>query len=61
MNCLKTAMGPKWMIATDYLLHDGRAVFHLMGAVRVDAAKMSKAARADSASLVYPALKAAGL
>ena len=49
------------MIATDYLLHDGRAVFHLMGTVRVDAAKMSKAARADGASLVYPALKAAGL
>lgn len=43
----------------DYLLHDGRDVFHLMGAARVDAAKMSPAARVDGASLVYPALEAA--
>lgn len=45
----------------DYLLHDGRDVFHLMGAARVDAAKMNPAARADGASLMYPALEAAAL
>ena len=45
----------------DYLLHDGRDVFHLMGAARVDPAKLNIAARADGASLVYPALEAAGL
>jgi len=42
----------------DYLLHDGRDVFHLMGAARVDAARMNPAARADGPSLVYPALDA---
>ena len=42
----------------DYLLHDGRDVFHLMGAARVDAAMMNPAARVDGASLVYPALEA---
>ena len=45
----------------DYLLHTGMEVFHLMGAARVDPAKMNIAARADGASLVYPALEAAGL
>ena len=45
----------------DYLLHDGSDVFHLMAAARVEAAKMNIAARADGASLVYPALEAAGL
>jgi len=45
----------------DYLLHDGMDVFHLMGAARVDVAKMNTAARADGASLVYPALDAAAL
>ena len=45
----------------DYLLHDGRDVFHLMGAARVNAAKMNIAAREDGASLVYPAIKAAAL
>ena len=45
----------------DYLLHDGREVFHLMGTARVDIAKMNRAARGDGASLVYPALKAAAL
>jgi len=45
----------------DYLLHDGREVFHLMGAARVDAATMNPAARAHGASLVYPALEAAAL
>lgn len=38
----------------DYLLQDGRDVFHLMGVTRVDAAKMNPAARAEGASLVYP-------
>ena len=45
----------------DYLLHDGRGVFNLMGAARVDVAKMNTAARVDGASLVYPALDAAAL
>ena len=45
----------------DYLLHDGRDVFHLMGTAKVDAAKMNPAARAAGASLVYPALEAAAL
>jgi uncharacterized protein (DUF488 family) len=45
----------------DYLLHDGRDVFHLMGAARVDAGTMNPAARTDGASLVYPALDAAAL
>ena len=40
----------------DYLLHDGRDVFHLMGAARVDVATMTPTACADGASLVYPAL-----
>ena len=40
----------------DYLLHDGRDVFHLMGAARVDVAEMNAAARAHGTSLVYPAL-----
>ena len=45
----------------DYLLHDGRDVFHLMGAARVDVARINTAARANGASLVYPALDAAAL
>lgn len=40
----------------DYLLHDGRDVFHLMGTTKVDIARMNPAARAADASLVYPAL-----
>lgn len=40
----------------DYLLHDGRDVFHLMGTARVDVATITPAARTDGASLVYPAL-----
>ena len=44
----------------DYLLHDGRDVFHLMGAARVDPARMNTAARAAGASLVYPALETQG-
>lgn len=43
----------------DYLLHEGREVFHLMGTTRVDVAKMNIAARADGVSLVYPALETA--
>ena len=45
----------------DYLLRDGRDVFHLMGVARVDAAKMNQVARADGVSLVYPALEAPAL
>jgi len=45
----------------DHLLYKGRDVFHLMGAARVDAARINPAARADGTSLVYPALEAAGL
>ena len=45
----------------DYLLHDGRDVFHLMGTAKVDTARMNPAARAAGASLVYPALEAAAL
>lgn len=45
----------------DYLLHDGRDVFHLMGTARVDAARMNAAARTNGALLIYPALDAAGL
>lgn len=45
----------------DYLLHDGRDVFHLMGTTRVDVARINTAARADGASLVYPAVEAAAL
>ena len=39
----------------DYLLHEGRDVFHLMGAARVDAAKLNPAARSNGTALVYPA------
>ena len=39
----------------DYLIRDGRDVFHLMGAARVDSATMNLAARATGWSLVYPA------
>jgi uncharacterized protein (DUF488 family) len=45
----------------DYLLHDGRSVFHLLGRARVDVAIMNPAARTDGASLVYPALEGAAL
>ena len=43
----------------DYLLQDGRDVFNLMGAARIDAANMNIAARVKGASLVYPALETA--
>ena len=42
----------------DYLLHDGWDVFHLMGVARVEVATLNPAARADGASLVYPATNA---
>ncbi len=40
---------------TDYLLYDGRDVFHLMDPVRADIASMNPAARGDGQTLVYPA------
>lgn len=39
----------------DYLLYEGRDVFHLMDVARADVAHMNPAARAEGASLVYPA------
>ncbi len=39
----------------DYLLHEGKEVFHLMGAGRVETAKLNPAARSHGAALVYPA------
>lgn len=45
----------------DYLLFDGRDVFHLMGTAKVDAARMNPAARAAGASLVYPTPEATAL
>jgi uncharacterized protein (DUF488 family) len=44
----------------DYLLYDGRDVFHLMDPARADVASMTPAARADGASLVYPAFEPVG-
>ncbi|MEG3148205.1 DUF488 domain-containing protein [Sphingomonas sp. RT2P30] len=41
----------------DYLLQDGRDVFHLMGVARVDPARMNIAACATGVSLVYPERK----
>ena len=41
-------------IVADYLLYDGREVFHLMGSERVDAARINAAARPHGRSLVYP-------
>jgi uncharacterized protein (DUF488 family) len=38
----------------DYLLRDGRTVFHLMGTARVEIATMNAAARDDGIALVYP-------
>ena len=45
----------------DYLLHDGRDVFQLMGTTKIDTARMNPAARTAGDSLVYPALEAAAL
>ena len=38
----------------DYLLAEGREVFHLMGEDRVDPAKMTPAAKPEGRALVYP-------
>jgi uncharacterized protein (DUF488 family) len=43
-----------WRFVADYLLHDGREVFHLMDPARADVASVNPAARASGASLVYP-------
>ncbi len=42
-------------LVADYLLHDGRNVFHLMDSARADPARMTLAARPKGAALVYPA------
>lgn len=42
-------------IVADYLLHDGRSVFHLMGLGRVEPATLTKVAKPEGAMLVYPA------
>jgi uncharacterized protein (DUF488 family) len=47
-------------IVADYLLHDGRSVFHLMGIERVEPATLTKAATAHGEMLVYPAGEAPG-
>ena len=41
-------------IISDYLLHGGHEVFHLMGAGRVDAAKLTPGAVPQGAGLAYP-------
>ena len=45
-------------IVTDYLLHEGREVFHLMAPARADPARMNEAARVAADGLVYPAAHA---
>ncbi len=40
----------------DYLLHQGRAVFHLMGTARIDVATLQPAVRAHGDVLTYPAV-----
>ena len=45
-------------IVADYLLHDGREVFHLMDRSRADPARMNDAARAGAGGLVYPTIPA---
>lgn len=47
-------------IVADYLLHDGRSVFHLMGYEQVEPATMTKAATAHDDVLVYPAVGTPG-
>jgi uncharacterized protein (DUF488 family) len=42
-------------IVADYLLYEGRIVCHLMGSKRVEAAKLTSAAKVAGDSLVYPA------
>jgi uncharacterized protein (DUF488 family) len=41
-------------IVADYLLNEGITVFHLMGAGRIEPAKMTPAAKPDESYLVYP-------
>ncbi|HEY3731025.1 MAG TPA: DUF488 domain-containing protein [Steroidobacteraceae bacterium] len=45
-------------IVADYLLHNGRSVFHLMSPAHPAPALLTKAAMAQGASLVYPAIQA---
>ena len=45
-------------IVADYLLHEGREVFHLMDRSRADPARMNEAARVGAGGLVYPAIAA---
>ena len=42
-------------IVADYLLNDGKSVFHLMGPARADPAMLTKAATPASEGLAYPA------
>lgn len=42
-------------IVADYLLAEGREVFHLMAPARVDPARMTPAARREGERLTYPA------
>ncbi|MBA3896985.1 MAG: DUF488 domain-containing protein [Sphingomonadaceae bacterium] len=42
-------------IVADYLLNDGRSVFHLMGPARADSAMLTKAATPARDGLTYPA------
>jgi uncharacterized protein (DUF488 family) len=47
-------------IVADYLMADGREVFHLMGEDRVEVARMTPAAVRAAGGLHYPAAAAAG-
>lgn len=42
-------------IVADYLLHEGRIVYHLMGSTRVVPAKLTSAAKVVGDALIYPA------
>ena len=46
-------------IIADYLLADGRPVFHLMGGGRVTPARLTRGAKIDGSSVVYPAAASA--
>jgi uncharacterized protein (DUF488 family) len=45
-------------IVADYLLHEGREVFHLMDGSRAEPARMNDAARVGAGGVVYPAIPA---
>lgn len=45
-------------IVADYLLHEGREVFHLMDGSRAEPARMNAAARVGAGGLVYPPIPA---